>query len=98
MFERIITGKDIATGNVTVTPSYKTVGTAESTYREGISTVQFSVVPTDDTYNTTTNMPNPYTASAADAKTSVAAAAGAKEARAAAKARNAKRWRPGKKL
>lgn len=38
---------------------YKTVGTAESTYREGNSTVQFAVLPTNATYNTTTNAPNP---------------------------------------
>lgn len=36
-----------------------TAGPAESTYREGNSTIQFSVVNTTAIYNTTTNEPNP---------------------------------------
>lgn len=59
-FERAISGKDIETGEVVVKEGYKTVGTAQSTFREGNSTIQFSVVPIDDTYNKTTNAPNPY--------------------------------------
>jgi carboxypeptidase D len=54
---------DIATGTIDVTPDYKTVGTAKSTYREGNSTIQFEVVNTTATYNTTTNAPNPPMAS-----------------------------------
>lgn len=61
MFERAICGKDIADGDHSW-HHYKSVGTAESTYREGNGTVQFDVVPTDTTYNTTTNAPNPYNA------------------------------------
>jgi carboxypeptidase C (cathepsin A) len=58
LFERVLNGKDIATGKLNLTSGYKTVGPKASTYREGISTVQFEVVPTNSTYNTTTNMPN----------------------------------------
>lgn len=73
MFTRAIGGKDIATGQRTVRGGYKTVGTAKSTYREGNATVQFEVLPTDDTYNTTTNVPNPVanTTSTAKAKRAV---------------------------
>lgn len=59
MFERVLNGFDIATGKVAVRSGYKTVGPSESTYREGNSTIQFSVVDPDATYNTTTNEPNP---------------------------------------
>lgn len=58
MFERAIDGKDIASGTESCFEAYKTVGTAESTYREGNSTVQFTVLPIDSTYNTTTDAPN----------------------------------------
>ena len=37
---------------------YYTAGPAQSTYREGNSTIQFSVVPDTEVYNTTTNEPN----------------------------------------
>jgi carboxypeptidase D len=61
MFERAITGYDIATGTTKVAKgsSYKTTGPPKSTYREGGATVQHKVLPTDSTYNTTTNAPNP---------------------------------------
>ncbi len=60
IFERAITGKDIATGKVDVPQTdYITKGTPTSTYREGNSTIQFSVVPNTEIYNTTTNEPNP---------------------------------------
>ena len=58
MFERAICGLDIADGKESW-QGYKSVGTAESTYREGNATVQFDVVDTDATYNTTTNAPDP---------------------------------------
>lgn len=58
MFERAIDGKDIASGTESCFEAYKTVGTAESTYREGNRTVQFTVLPIDSTYNTTTDAPN----------------------------------------
>ncbi len=57
IFERAINGKDIATGTVTPGPDYLTEGTAESTYREGNSTIQFEVLPTNSTYDTATNEP-----------------------------------------
>ena len=63
MLERVIADKDIATGKVAITAGYKTSGPQHSTYKEGSKTMQTSVVPVDDTYNTTTNAPNPYKAS-----------------------------------
>jgi len=59
IFKRAISNKDIATGRKRAEGNYKTVGTAKSTYREGNSTVQFQVLNTTATYNTTTNGPNP---------------------------------------
>ncbi|KAG8160018.1 hypothetical protein KVR01_010655 [Diaporthe batatas] len=61
MFERAISSKDIATGLVDVVPGevYITNGTAQSTYREGNSTVQYDVTPDSATYNTSLNAPNP---------------------------------------
>jgi carboxypeptidase C (cathepsin A) len=59
MFERAIKGLDIATGKEVVHAGYLTKGTPKSTYREGNATIQFKVVGTDRTYNTTTNKPNP---------------------------------------
>ena len=60
MFERQIAGLDIATGltSVASNPGYVTVGTAESTFVEGIATVQFQVLDPDATYNYTTASPN----------------------------------------
>lgn len=60
MFKRVLHGKDVASGKEQAKGGYKTVGTAKSTYREGNSTLVFGDVPTDATYNTTTNEPNPY--------------------------------------
>lgn len=59
IFERAIAGLDIATGLVNATSSYRTVGTPASDYREGNATVQFEVINTNTTYNTSTNEPNP---------------------------------------
>lgn len=63
MFARAIQGKDIATGKQSVCggwgSGYKTVGPAESTYREGNSTMVFESLPPDATYNTTMHRPNP---------------------------------------
>lgn len=61
MFERAIGARDIATGLTDVAPGevYTTNGTAKSTYREGNSTVQYEVIPTSATYNTSLNAPNP---------------------------------------
>ena len=61
MFERVINGYDVATGKVKVKQGagYTTDGPAKSLFREGNSTVQTKVWPTDSTFNTTTNEPNP---------------------------------------
>ncbi|KAM0801207.1 putative serine carboxypeptidase [Usnea florida] len=59
IFERAIAGLDIATGRVTVTSEYQTIGPPTSDYREGNATVQFEVVNTNATYNTSTNEPGP---------------------------------------
>lgn len=59
MLERAICGLDIADGEKSIWQGYKSVGTAESTFREGNGTIQFEVLDTDTTYNTTTNAPNP---------------------------------------
>lgn len=61
LFERVINGTDVATGLSAVAfgANYTTVGSAESTFREGNATVQFEVLGADATYNTTTGAPNP---------------------------------------
>ena len=59
MFERAINGKDIATGKKHADYHYQTKGDKKSTFREGNSTIQFDVVPTNATYNTSTGAPNP---------------------------------------
>ncbi|KAK5150435.1 hypothetical protein LTS14_010125 [Recurvomyces mirabilis] len=59
MFERAINGQDIATGKESVWHGYKSVGPAESTFREGNATIQSDFLPLNATYNTTTNAPNP---------------------------------------
>ena len=57
-FERVIMGKDVATGQVTVDDSYSTTGTPTTDFREGNATVQFQILPANATYNTTTGAPN----------------------------------------
>lgn len=62
IFERAINGKDIETGSVDVFTqgtAYMTLGTAKSLFREGNETMVFEVLPTNSTYNTTLNGPNP---------------------------------------
>ncbi len=59
IFERAINGLDIATGETTPDASYLTVGTKESTFREGNATIQFQVLPANATYNNNLNEPNP---------------------------------------
>ena len=59
MFERVVKGMDIATGKVTVQKDYLTEGPKTSEYINGNSTMVFEVLPTNATYNTTTNMHNP---------------------------------------
>lgn len=57
IFERVINGKDVATGKVKPGKEYLTEGTAESTFREGNSTIQFEVLPSNATYDSATNEP-----------------------------------------
>jgi carboxypeptidase C (cathepsin A) len=57
LFDRVINGLDVATGTKNATSCYMTVGTKESTYREGNSTFQWDVVSTDLTYDVNTNGP-----------------------------------------
>lgn len=57
MFERAIQGKDIADGQDDCVEGYKSVGTVESTYREGNGTIQTEVVSVDAIYDTVTNGP-----------------------------------------
>ncbi|KAK8247030.1 Alpha/Beta hydrolase protein [Phyllosticta capitalensis] len=59
LLERALAGKDIATGKTDITADYLTTGTLTSEYREGNATVQMEVLPSNATYNTTTNAPNP---------------------------------------
>ncbi|QKX58923.1 uncharacterized protein TRUGW13939_06051 [Talaromyces rugulosus] len=66
LFERVIGGRDIATGKLKAHPGYKTDGPLKSTYRQGNGTVQWKVLDPDATYNTTTNAPNPPKKSARD--------------------------------
>lgn len=59
MFERALNRVDIATGEDNCTADYITVGSKYSTYREGNATIQLEVVPSNATYNTALNGPDP---------------------------------------
>lgn len=59
IFDRAIAGLDVESGKTSCFAGYKSVGTAESEYREGNATVQFDVLPTNATYNVLLNGPNP---------------------------------------
>jgi hypothetical protein len=50
---------DVATGKNKIEEGYKTEGTPTSTYREGNTTIQFEVTPSNSTYNTASNVPDP---------------------------------------
>ncbi|KAM3535662.1 hypothetical protein MY4038_001141 [Beauveria bassiana] len=58
-FERVIGGLDVATGKIDITSqcNYRSVGTPESTYRQGNATVQWKVTPENVTYNVETDRP-----------------------------------------
>ncbi len=58
-FERVIGGRDVATGKVNVTGKcfYRTKGPPASTFREGNGTVQWQVTPPNLTYDTETHKP-----------------------------------------
>ncbi|KAF3762618.1 alpha/beta-hydrolase [Cryphonectria parasitica EP155] len=91
MFERVLAGKDVATGLVGIASNYTTVGPSVSTFREGNATVQFDVVPTSATYNVTTGAPNPYSGSSSQ-KRGKAQAKRSHKKRTAALLRQNKRW------
>lgn len=61
VFERALNQTDIATGKVKIADSYayKTVGTPTSDFKEGNGTVQLDVTPSNATYNTALNAPDP---------------------------------------
>lgn len=61
LFERLLNQSDIETGTICVKDhaGYKTVGTPTSDYREGNSTIQLEVLPSNATYNTALNAPDP---------------------------------------
>ncbi|KAL6712211.1 hypothetical protein ACN47E_000088 [Coniothyrium glycines] len=59
LFERALKQVDIATGKENSTAGYMTVGTATSEYRQGNATIQMHVVPSNATYNTALNGPDP---------------------------------------
>lgn len=57
LFERVISGRDVATGTRHAGKCYRTKGTPQSTFREGNATVQWSVVPNTTTYDPSTGRP-----------------------------------------
>jgi Serine carboxypeptidase len=59
MFERVVNGMDIETGETKISASYRTSGSKLSTYREGNRTVQLDVVGEDEdvVYDTSTDLP-----------------------------------------
>jgi hypothetical protein len=59
MFERALKQVDVATGKETIAEGYVTQGTPTSTYREGNATVQMEITPSNATYNTVLNAPDP---------------------------------------
>lgn len=69
MFERSLKQVDIAGGKNKISADYKTVGTPTSTYREGNATIQFEVTPSNATYNTALNAPDPEPTWAVEQKT-----------------------------
>ncbi|OAL06429.1 carboxypeptidase S1 [Phaeosphaeriaceae sp. SRC1lsM3a] len=69
MFKRSLQQVDIADGKNKISADYKTVGTPTSTYREGNATIQFEVTPSNATYNTALNAPDPEPTWAVEQKT-----------------------------
>ena len=68
MFERVVNGMDIETGETKLTGQYRTEGPKSSTYREGNSTIQLDVIGEDDdvVYNVITNLPEYENGTSAD--------------------------------
>lgn len=62
LFERVINGRDVATGKQHAGKCYRTKGTPKSTYREGNGTIQWQVIPNTIQYDTKKNGPGaPWT-------------------------------------
>lgn len=59
MLNRTLNYMDIATGLNQLNSSYVTTGAAQSDYVDGNGTVTYEVIPTNATYNTSTNQPSP---------------------------------------
>jgi len=61
MLVRALAQKDLATGEQCVADitAFKTLGPATSTFREGNATIQLEVTPSNATYNTALNGPDP---------------------------------------
>ena len=57
MFERLIKGRNIATGEQGVTADYRTTGPLKSRYQNGKETIQHQVTPKDCIYDIRTNEP-----------------------------------------
>jgi carboxypeptidase D len=57
MLQRVVSGKDVATGKVVPDGYYRTHGPKESTFREGNSTMQWERVYKNATYDPGTNEP-----------------------------------------
>ncbi|KAI1384421.1 alpha/beta-hydrolase [Hypoxylon trugodes] len=57
LFERVIKGYDVKTGKDIVQAEYVTQGTPKSTYHQGNSTFQWTVTPSNATYDVNTNKP-----------------------------------------
>jgi hypothetical protein len=57
MLQRVIGGKDVATGQFVPDAYYRTQGPKESTFREGNSTVQWEIVYQNTTYNLSAHAP-----------------------------------------
>lgn len=57
MLQRVVSGKDVATGKVALDGCYRTQGLKESTFREGNSTMQWERVYKNTTYDLGTNAP-----------------------------------------
>lgn len=58
--QRVMNGKDVATGLVVPDENYRTQGTKKSTFREGNSTMQYQQVYRNTTYDLLTNAPGAY--------------------------------------
>lgn len=93
MLERVLAGKDVATGDHgAAAANYTTAGPSASTFREGNGTVQFDVVPANATYNVSTAAPNPVGAETGSSSGARLRRGVARRARQKPLLRRGKRW------